>query len=101
MPKIAQNQSLNIHFQENYDHPQGNSYSLIKLVKITLSKDENHGKVWFLECVNKKTMKRHGFCEPRLFKIALTVGCVCFRSSTPPEYTVGGSGRKTPGLLVP
>jgi hypothetical protein len=51
----------------------------LKWVKITLSKDENHEKTWFLEGVNKKTMKKHGFCEPHFFKIALTVvlGSTC------------------------
>jgi hypothetical protein len=52
-------QNLNIHIQENYDHPHDmheNSSSPIKLVKITLSKDENHEKTWFLEGVNKKNM---------------------------------------------
>jgi hypothetical protein len=70
-------QNLNIYYlQENYDHPHENSSSPIKLVKITLSKDENHEKTWFLEGVNKKTMIKHGFCEPHFFKIALTARCL-------------------------
>jgi hypothetical protein len=47
-----------------------NSYS----PKITLFTDENHEKTWFLELINKKTMKKRGFCELRFFKIAPTGG---------------------------
>jgi hypothetical protein len=62
-------QNLNIHcLQENYYHPHENSYS-----PINLEKNENHEKMWFSECVNKKTMKKCGFREPRFFKIALTL----------------------------
>jgi hypothetical protein len=57
-------QNLNIHYlQGNYDHPHENSYSPIKLVKITLSKYENHEKTWFLESINKKTMKKTTFFQ--------------------------------------
>jgi hypothetical protein len=78
------------------------NYSPINLEKITLSKDENHEKTWFSECINKKTMKKRGFCEPRFFKIALTDWIVClfisFLNAT--CMSINPLGRTSPQLTL-